>query len=562
MRRNAASPPRSLAASFARWVRSTGWALLVLTALSAWIGQEVYGRLIVPAPPLNFDEAAHSLPGYYVLRDILALDLRALWGDFHIQTLWPPGFSLLQAPFLGVLGRSDESARLFAYLMLVATMLMGFPIARLIAPNLAAPATLLTGLITLTAPGWLFVASWAMQETPVAFVSLVFFWLFLRAQHTGRLRWFALSSVALYFLFLTKFNYAAFALAASGLLHVLRSLGALRARGASALATVMQESLALYAPFIGGVLFWFLGGTDIVPTEVKWRDFRFFVTNESSGFAFWSAENLLFYVRATLDWLMPSPWLAALALLSAVWALVRMRTPGVWLLASYFALGFVLTTLHPLKAPRYITPIFPPLWVLAGIGGADFARWLLQHTTRANARRAILVLLSASVVLAAVWSWATWLPRLEPVWAGNAARDLRAAADQIVRWQQPNRPLLIIGTFGELSPPLFEWRLRPLPGFGNSPHPIQYDAPPVEGEDDLARVRRWLAEYPNAQVTVIRVDEGSPLYQTHDMQTKNAWRQALARAFIAAFEPHLTAQVAFPKSGLWIGYYDFTDAQP
>ena len=91
----------------------------VLVLLSIFIGREVFLRLIAPAAPLNFDEAAHSLPGYYVLRDILALDLRALWGDFHIQTLWPPGFSLLQAPFLGILGRSDESARLFAYLMLV-----------------------------------------------------------------------------------------------------------------------------------------------------------------------------------------------------------------------------------------------------------------------------------------------------------------------------------------------------------------------------------------------------------------------------------------------------------
>ncbi|MCX7939823.1 MAG: hypothetical protein N2545_10370, partial [Thermoflexales bacterium] len=128
------------------WVRGEALASLVLLLLSAWIGWEVYARLIVPAPPLNFDEAAHSLPGYYVLRDILALDLRALWGDFHIQTLWPPGFSLLQAPFLGLLGRSDESARLFAYFMLVAAVLMGIPLARLIAPKHATLAAFLAGL--------------------------------------------------------------------------------------------------------------------------------------------------------------------------------------------------------------------------------------------------------------------------------------------------------------------------------------------------------------------------------------------------------------------------------
>jgi hypothetical protein len=73
----------------------------VLVLISAFIGREVFLGLIAPAAPLNFDKAAHNLPGYYVLRDILALDLCALRGDFHIQTLWPLGFSLLQAPFSG-----------------------------------------------------------------------------------------------------------------------------------------------------------------------------------------------------------------------------------------------------------------------------------------------------------------------------------------------------------------------------------------------------------------------------------------------------------------------------
>ena len=74
--------------------------LTVLLVLAAVIGREVYARLIAPAAPLNFDEAAHSLPGFYLLRDSRNLDLRAFWGDFHIQTLWPPMFSILQAPFL------------------------------------------------------------------------------------------------------------------------------------------------------------------------------------------------------------------------------------------------------------------------------------------------------------------------------------------------------------------------------------------------------------------------------------------------------------------------------
>ncbi|MCS7055172.1 MAG: glycosyltransferase family 39 protein [Thermoflexales bacterium] len=551
----------------------------LLTLISAFIGREVFLRLIAPAPPLNFDEAAHSLPGYYVLRDILALDLRALWGDFHIQTLWPPGFSLLQAPFLGILGRSDESARLFAYIMLVATVLMACAIAYQICPHRAPLAGLASGLIALSAPGWLFVSSWAMQETPVAFVVFVAFWCFLRAWSTQRITWFFLTGCALYFAFLTKFNYAAFAIAAVGMVDLGERLRRLRASNAATearlglLAALKPQAsmLALYAPLVAGIVFWFFGGTDIVPTEVKWRDFRFFVTNEDSGYPFWSAENLLFYVRTAFDWLMPSPLLTGASLLGAAWAVARIRHPGVALLAVFFALGFVLATVHQLKADRYITPLFPSLWLLTGLGLAELLRTIggpesatagrsgassLALQSSIPALRALITPATILVLFAVtLWSWLTWIPRLQPVWAGRLANDLRAASHQIVRWQQANRPVLIIGTFGELSPPLFEWRLRPLPAFANTPHPIQYDAPPVEGPNDIARVQRWLDENPGAQVTLIRVDEWSPLYQTDDMRNKNAWRQRIVRAFGEVRGYRLVDEVKYPGSGLTISYY-------
>ena len=541
-----------------------------LVLLSVFIGREVFLRLIAPAAPLNFDEAAHSLPGYYVLRDILAFDLRALWGDFHIQTLWPPGFSLLQAPFLGILGRSDESARLFAYLMLVATALMACAIAYQIDPELAPMAGLASGLISLSAPGWLFVGSWAMQETPVSFVVFVAFWLFLRALHTRRAAWFFLTGCALYFLFLTKYNYAAFAIVAVGIVDLGERIRELRTKHAQlSMQSILNSQfsilnsqlslLALYAPLVFGLLFWFFAGTDIVPTEVKWRDFRFFVTNEDSGYPFWSAENLLFYVRAMTDWLMPGPLLAVVALLGAAWAVVRVRHPGVTLLAIFFALGFALATVHQLKAERYITPLFPSSWLLTGLGFAWLVRKLETGDRRLAPRPMICKLrsgLSISLLFAvAGWSWWTWLPRLQPVWAGHLADDLRAASHRIVDWQQADRPVLIIGTFGELSPPLFEWRLRPLPAFANTPHPIQYDAPPVDGPSDIARVQRWLNENPDAQVTLIRVDEWSPLYQTDDMRNKNEWRQRLVRAFGEIHGYRLMDEVTYPNSGLTISYY-------
>lgn len=546
----------------------------ILAAISVVIGREVFVRLIAPAPPLNFDEAAHSLPGYYVLRDIVNGDLRALWGDFHIQTLWPPGFSLLQAPFLAMLGRSDESARLFATIMLVLAALMGCAICYQISPRLAPLAGWTGGLIALSAPGWLYVGTWAMQETPVAFVVFVAFWCFLNALRTQRVAWFALTGLALYFLFLTKFNYAAFAMAAVGIVDLGerlrramsddRRLTNDETRSSFVQRLALPSLIALYLPLALGLTFWFFGGTDIVPTEVKWRDFRFFVTNEDTGYPMWSEQNLLFYARAMLNWLMPSPLLAVAALLGAAWAAARIRHPGVTLLAIFFALGFTLATLHQLKSERYITPLFPALWVLTGLGFADFVAWLAGRIERATGGerqpwsfviRHSSSIAAASVLAVAVWSWMVVLPRVQPVWAGDLADDARAASHQIVGWQQADRPVLIIGTFGELSPPLFEWRLRPLPAFANTPHPIQYDAPPVDGPSDIARVQRWLEENPGAQVTLIRVDESSPLYQTSDMRNKNAWRQDIVRAWDQVSGYRLVDQREYGRSGLTISFW-------
>jgi hypothetical protein len=320
--------------------------------------------------------------------------------------------------------------------------------------------------------------------------------------------------------------------------------------------------LALYLPLLAGVLFWFFAGTDIVPAAIKWRDFAFFVTNENSGYDTWSAENLLFYVRTTLNWLMPSPLLAVLSLLGAVWGVLRVRHAGVTLLAIFFALGFTLATLHQLKAERYITPIFPSLWLLTGLGFADAVQSATQKVQSAkwSTKYAPLSTLLSPLLIAAVGVitgivWLTTLPAQQPVWAGHLADDLRNASHRIVGWQSADRPVLIIGTFGELSPPLFEWRLRPQPAFANTPLPIQYDAPPAEGEDDITRVRNWLRDNPGAQVTLIRVDESSPLYQTNDMRNKNAWRQEIVRQFDQVEGYKLVDQVDYSNSGLKVSYW-------
>jgi hypothetical protein len=130
------------------------------------------------------------------------------------------------------------------------------------------------------------------------------------------------------------------------------------------------------------------------------------------------------------------------------------------------------------------------------------------------------------------------------------------ASDQIVAWQQPERPVLIVGTFGELSPPLFEWRLRTQAAFANGN--IQYDAPPGDGSD-TERVLHWLQANPGTQVTLIQLDRSAALYNTADMANKNAWRQTLADALAGQFA-HMQGYrqmqfVSYAGAGLVVSYY-------
>lgn len=531
--------------------------VVLLLLISVFVGREVYARLILSAPPLNFDEAAHSLPGYYILRDVLRLDLRAFWGDTHIQTLWPPGFSYLQAPFLFLLGLTDEAARFFAFIALTLAALMSVAVIHAIQPRYAPLAGLISGLIALSAPGWLALGGLALQETPVALVAFVVFWCYLRALRTQHARWYVITGVAWFFLFLTKYNYAAFALAAIALVDLAeRVRRALTEREGTLLRRLFSARnfatfIALALPVLLGLAFWFFGGTDIVPTQVKWRDFSFFVSNEDSGYPFWSEQNLLFYVRAAANWLMPHPLLALAALLGAVWAVARIRHPGVALLALFFAIGFTLATIHQLKSDRYVAPVFPALWALAGLGAADMLALLTRHLTAQRARMAAIAVVVGVLLVTAI-SWVSWFPRLQPVWYGDVADGLREASHKIVAWQQPRRPVLIIGTFGELSPPLFEWRLRTQAAFANGN--IQYDAPPGEGSD-VERVQRWVRENPGTQVTVIHLSSDAALYNTGDMQAKNAWRQTLAAQFNQVQGYTLIETVAYPLAGLDISYY-------
>jgi 4-amino-4-deoxy-L-arabinose transferase-like glycosyltransferase len=251
---------------------------------------------------------------------------------------------------------------------------------------------------------------------------------------------------------------------------------------------------------------------------------------------------------------MPHPALAALALVLAIWAVARIRHPGITLLALFFCIGFVLASVHPLKSDRYVAPVFPALWVLSGLGAVDLLAFITGKWFRARRGATVVgqgVLLAISLLIASA-SWLTWFPRQQPIWAGETADGLRAASNQIVDWQQPERPVLIIGTFGEISPPLFEWRLRSQSSFANGN--IQYDAPPGDGSQ-IERVQHWLQANPGTQVTLIHLDKTSGLYNTADMQNKNDWRQTLVDQFGQVRGYRLVQTVSYPGAGLAISYY-------
>ncbi len=276
---------------------------------------------------------------------------------------YPPGFYLLQAFFIRILGPALWYGRLLSQLSAVATAaLLGAVLYRLTADR---AASLLAGLTFLTIP---YVALWAQYDR-VDTVALALSWFGLWAVTRTDAPAIGLAAVCFIASSYTRQTAAFPALAAA--FCWLRYVGR------------RHEATRLLAGVAGGGLALLL-----VATALTGGGFMFHVVTATAGR--FSAEQLLVFVRQLIDLM---PYLLAI---TAIAVLAAARTmPRGWLLVATYAAAAAALSLTIAKEGSYIN-YFLDLCAACSLATGAAVAWLRSYSPAAAAG---VVLLSAYQII-------------------------------------------------------------------------------------------------------------------------------------------------------------------
>ena len=409
--------------------------VLVLSSIAGWL---VFSVFVRPDRDPRWDEAAHALLGALVAHDLRAHDLTGLVLDTYRQVWWPPlhslglGFAFLMA------GTSMETARalsVVAYVMLAPVL---FLTGRLVAPRKRTLAGGVAAALALSSPALVTYAAEVMLEAPgalaIGLTMLLYAWLERSPGAPPRAH--ALVGVAVVLTYLVKTNYGVLVLLAIILTRLLEA----RFRPRPLLA---RRNFHLLLPIALFAVVWFAYPAKAVST---WNALVNLPTGEEVG----GLAGLLYYPRAFVD-LAGSWWMALLlcAGLAAAWTM--RREPGVAFLAVLALTQFTLGEFHHTKAVRHVIPMFPPMFVLAGVTAARL--W-----SRVSAYGGSVRFATAAIALGVASLHAATLARRE--WTPPEPRDGTAVERHVAALARLHAPVLVLGTRAAYPmPPGIDWHL-------------------------------------------------------------------------------------------------------
>ncbi len=239
-------------------------------------------------------------------------------------------------------------------------------------------------------------------------------------------------------------------LAAAALLHPRRNLREWR--------RLLRELPPLWGRFlaiVGAPVFLWL----LVPSHMI--GFVNFVGNRDSGIPLLSPEGLLYYIRSFLVDYSPTLWVGWVALAGGVLGAIVLwtRAPRMRILPVGLAGGFVLTTLHRYKDPRFFFTVAPFFWA-CGAAGLVVLLSIGRDRTRQTLGRVAAVTL-AIVILAGAILFDDDTRAVETRRARlSVAPEVHAVLDDIARTALDARGSVFMGAWNELSPALVEWHCR------------------------------------------------------------------------------------------------------
>ena len=236
----------------------------------------------------------------------------------------------------------------------------------------------------------------------------------------------------------------------------------------------------------------------VVPSHTI--NFVTFLVNRSAGPPVLSVESLLFYPRVFVGEYSPSPAVGIVVLLSAAFALRRLR--GRDEAGRVLALALLFSTIaavaHPYKQPRFFFLTATLLWFAGSREAVKVLVWAM-HRLRESAQRRVAATLAGVVLLAAATAAvdADHLQRSHRRHTVDAssAEVLDAITDRAAAVQTS----ALLGTWNHLSPWLVEWSCLQR---GPSVDPGQVPREPT-GRARRGNVLGWLAADPPDLVMVL-----------------------------------------------------------
>jgi 4-amino-4-deoxy-L-arabinose transferase-like glycosyltransferase len=331
----------------------TWWLHVFVVCASLITGYLIYTHLIVPGGPLSWDEASHALYGLTITYDLQQGDWLAFIYDTYRQVYWPFLHSWLAGIGFLIAGPSTITARtvsLFTFITLALTLYLA---ARQMRQQERELAGIIAATILLTSPPLVSFAAKSMLEVPGLLALTVTFLIYFNftGGEASPHKCFLLG-LAITLTYFVRSNYGILVFIAIVISQLIDTRFHVRP-----LLTRCNFYTAL--PMVVIFPIWFAYPPKLIATWRSLVNYPYGVT-EPFGIAGW-----LFYPRAFFH-LAGSVWLFALLLASLLAAFKFRQDKNVRFLLALVVTQLVIGQLHHTKVDRYIFPILPALFLLAG----------------------------------------------------------------------------------------------------------------------------------------------------------------------------------------------------
>ena len=420
-----------------RWLLPAGVGVLALL-----IGGLIYSRLLLPRGPLGWDESVHALKGLVIAHDLAHGDGLSFLFNSYRQVLYPPIHSWFLALAYLLSGPSMTTAATVTLIL----FLLGAGLLYLAGGQLRSGvinwAGAVAALLWLTSPDLAGYAVAVMLEVPglTALCLALLVQLKLLADAPDPREYMLLgAAIALTYLVRTPYGIILFLTVAIFLvLEVRGRLWLLWNRRVFYLLLPLALVLAVwfaYPPKIAATWGWLVNYPDGVDDP-------------------YSAEGWLFYPLALVR-IAGSPWLFALYLAAIVYALVE-RRKGALFLVTLVLVQTIIGEFHQNKQARYMFPVLPAWFLLAG-------SLLMGLGQRLAARRPTAARWGMALVALLLVAQCALLVRgtLDATFANPPDGITAYVAETVEAVQANGQRTLVIGSMDMSypSPPLLDWRL-------------------------------------------------------------------------------------------------------